>query len=101
MALYTGMRRGELFKLKWDHVDFDRGFINIVDPKGGVDQKIPLNDAARHVSGKPSRGRSIKVKGTPRKNTLKSPFVFPGRGGRQRVSCQAGVNEVKKKAGLP
>jgi integrase len=34
MALYTGMRRGELFKLKWDHVDFDRGFINIVDPKG-------------------------------------------------------------------
>jgi integrase len=27
--------------------------------------------------------------------------VFPGRGGRQRISCQAGVNEVKEKAGLP
>ena len=27
LALYTGMRRGELFKLRWDDVDFDRGFI--------------------------------------------------------------------------
>jgi integrase len=27
IALYSGMRRGELFKLKWQDVDFDRGFI--------------------------------------------------------------------------
>ena len=49
MALFTGMRRGELFKLKWANVDFDRGFITIRDPKGGVSQKIPLNDQARDV----------------------------------------------------
>lgn len=49
MALFTGMRRGELFKLKWADVDFDRGFITIRDPKGGVSQKIPLNDQARDV----------------------------------------------------
>lgn len=49
MALFTGMRRGELFKLKWTDVDFDRGFITIRDPKGGVSQKIPLNDQARDV----------------------------------------------------
>ena len=41
MALFTGMRRGELFKLQWQDVDFDRGFIHIRDPKGGQDQKIP------------------------------------------------------------
>ncbi len=35
MALLTGMRRGELFRLKWDDIDFGRGFINIRDPKGG------------------------------------------------------------------
>jgi len=35
MALYTGMRRGELFRLKWEDINFDRGFIDIVDPKGG------------------------------------------------------------------
>ncbi len=50
MALFTGMRRGELFKLQWKDIDFERGFITIGhDPKGGVSQKIPLNDQARKV----------------------------------------------------
>ncbi|MEA3437574.1 MAG: integrase, partial [Thermodesulfobacteriota bacterium] len=49
MALYTGMRRGEMFKLKWKNIDFEHGFIELVDPKGGPDQKIPLNNAARDL----------------------------------------------------
>jgi integrase len=48
-ALFTGMRRGELFRLKWDDIDFERGFIHIREPKGGIDQKIPLNESARQV----------------------------------------------------
>jgi integrase len=99
MALYTGMRRGELFKLKWDHVDLDRGFISIVDPKGGVDEKIPINSAAREILENHPKPK-FKVKGTKNKY-VESPFVFPGRGGAQRISCQAGVNEIKEKAKLP
>ena len=34
-ALFTGLRRGELFKLTWDDVDFERGLIRLRDPKGG------------------------------------------------------------------
>lgn len=49
MALYTGMRRGELFKLCWSDIDFERGFITIRNPKGGRDAKIPLNSLAREV----------------------------------------------------
>jgi integrase len=49
MALFTGMRRGELMKLKWADVDFEHGFINIRDPKGGIRQKIPMNDQARGI----------------------------------------------------
>ncbi|MBW2670734.1 MAG: site-specific integrase, partial [Deltaproteobacteria bacterium] len=49
MVLFTGVRRGELFKLKWKHIDFDRGFISLIDPKGGPEQKIPLNDEAREL----------------------------------------------------
>jgi len=87
MALFTGMRRGELFKLQWDDVDFDRGFIRIRNPKGGPDQTVPLNDAARQVLDSHPRG--------------KSPFVFPGRGGKQRIEIRKAVNRIKKTAGLP
>ena len=33
LALYTGMRKSELFRLKWADVDFDRGFIHIEIPR--------------------------------------------------------------------
>ena len=49
LALFTGMRRGEIFKLKWNNIDFRRGFITLEDPKGGPDQLIPLNDMSRTV----------------------------------------------------
>ena len=54
MALFTGMRRGELLKLQWDDIDFDCGFIHIRhNPKGGKDQTIPLNDAAQEILANP------------------------------------------------
>ena len=88
LALFTGMRRGEMFRLKWKDIDFERGFIRIRDPKGGKSQQIPLNDQARAL-----------LKSTPRH--LGSPFVFPGRNGRQRTDIHRHVNEIKKRAGLP
>jgi len=88
MALFTGMRRGELFKLKWNDIDFDRGFIAIKDPKGGPDQKVPLNDAARQLLDTHPR-------------TEGSLFVFPGRAGGQRTDIKKSVNRIKERAGLP
>jgi len=32
LALFSGMRRGELFKLKWTDIDFNRGFVTIRNP---------------------------------------------------------------------
>ena len=87
MALFTGMRRSEMFKLCWKECDFHRGFIYLKDPKGGPDQKIPLNDGAREV-----------LESQPRTD---SPFVFPGRGGKQRTDIKKAVNRIKEKAGLP
>jgi integrase len=49
MALYTGMRKGELLKLKWQDVDSDAGVIYIREPKGKRDVRIPLNQSARDV----------------------------------------------------
>jgi integrase len=87
MALYTGMRRGELFRLKWKEIDLDRGFIHIRNPKGGIDQIIPLNDGARKVLEGIYHGES--------------EYVFPGRGGRQRTDIHHQVNRIRDNAGLP
>ncbi|MDD5723790.1 MAG: site-specific integrase [Syntrophales bacterium] len=87
MALYTGMRRGELFRLKWNDINFDKGFITLRTPKGGTEQKIPLNEASRTL-----------LQGHPKE---KSEYVFPGRGGNQRKDIKHQVNRIKAKAGLP
>ena len=86
MALYTGMRRGEMLKLKWKDVDFERKFIYIRNPKGGPDQKIPMNGPARSL-----------LKSHPRK----AKYVFPGRKGRQRTNIDKPAREIRKAAGLP
>jgi len=87
LALYSGMRRGELLRLQWSHVDFCRGFISIIGPKGGKDQRIPLNDAARAL-----------LESQPRSGSL---FVFPGRDGKQRVDCKRATATIARKAGFP
>ncbi len=86
MALFTGMRRGELFKLKWTDIDFDRGFITIRDPKGGTSQKIPLNDQARAV-----------LKNHPRT----SDHVFTRGDGKPFTDIRRRINPIKTAAGLP
>jgi integrase len=86
LALYTGMRRGEMFRLKWKHIDFKKGFINLVDPKGGKDQPIPLNNSAKKLL------KSIKEA---------NEYVFPGRSGKQRTDIHKHVNAIRDAAGLP
>ena len=89
LALFTGMRRGEIFKLRWDDIDFRRGFITLKDPKGGPDQTIPLNDSARTVF------ESIKqVDG--------NEYVFPGRfSGQHLTNCRDSFARIAKVAGFP
>jgi integrase len=87
MAIYTGMRRGELFKLQWQDIDFDRGFIHIRGPKGGTDAKIPLSLSASEV-----------LTNHPITDSL---FVFPGRGGRQRTRYPKRIDAIREKIELP
>jgi integrase len=43
-ALHTGMRKGEILKLKWADVDFQNGIITVQESKSGRRRMIPLND---------------------------------------------------------
>jgi len=85
-ALFTGMRRGEMFRLKWIDLDFERGFITIRNPKGGIDQTIPMNQRAREL-----------FEAMPHE----SEFIFPGRGGNQRTDIKRAVRAIKRAAGIP
>ena len=88
LALYTGMRRGEMFKLKWNDIDFQRGFIAIKNPKGGVSQKIPLNEQARQV-----------LKNHPKAEGKEHVFLRPD--GEPFTDIRRRVNPIKEAAEIP
>ena len=46
LALFTGMRRGSLFKLRWEDIDFEHAVIKLRDTKSGQDEYIPMNEKA-------------------------------------------------------
>jgi integrase len=88
LALCTGLRKSEIFRLQWDDIDFERGFIIIRDPKGGQDQKIPLNETTREIF-----------------NTMhqdsESVCLFPGRSKREHITDCKGCSSIAKEAELP
>ena len=47
IALNTGMRQGEILKLKWDDIDFDRNQITVRDTKNGSNRFIVLSSILR------------------------------------------------------
>lgn len=51
-ALQTGMRRGEIFNLKWSNIDFEYGFIELLETKSGRSRKIPISDKMLEVLGR-------------------------------------------------
>lgn len=93
MAYYTGMRRNELFGLKWAHIDLEHGFINIVGEqqegaKSNRDERIPLSAPVRELLAE------VGANG--------SEYVFPGKDGRSRmIDMNKQVNAIKAAAGLP
>jgi integrase len=44
MAMTTGMRRSEMFNLRWCDVDFDRGLAMLSDTKNGESRHCPIPD---------------------------------------------------------
>jgi integrase len=85
-SLFTGFRRGEIFKLNWDDVDFERGMVTLREPKGCKTSTIPVNPEALDVL------RGLEVR---------SPYVFPGKDGGQRNDFKGPWKRIRQAAGLP
>ena len=86
LALFTGMRRGSLFKLQWKDIDFEHAVIKLRDAKSGQDEYIPMNETARNI-----------LETHPRSG---SPFVFPNKHGKMRVCVRKSTARIKKRAGI-
>ena len=71
VSLNTGMRRGELFDLKWSAVNFDTKTITVA----GATTKT---SETRHI---PMNKETFGVLEAWKKQVSKSPYVFPGQGG--------------------
>jgi integrase len=48
-ALNTGLRVGEIFSLKWSHVDLQRGILSVFASKTQTIREIPINSETRRV----------------------------------------------------
>ena len=92
LAYFTAMRRGEIFKLEDKDLDFHFNLVRIRDPKGKKTVSIPMNVIAREIIEEQRQYRDKRFPG--------SPFLFPGKGGGQRVDCGA-VDKIKENAKLP
>lgn len=88
LALLTGMRRGEMFRLKWSDLDFHRNNILLREPKGGRNVVIPMSNYTRRLFQ--------RLDDPPG-----SEYVFPGAGGGQRRDIRTQINALKAEAGLP
>ena len=92
LALFTGMRRGEIFKLQTNDLDFQYHIIHLQDPKGGRKATIPMSAVAADILKEQMEHRDQIYHG--------SSYVFPGTGGGLRKDSSA-VKRIKKVAGLP
>lgn len=86
MAIHTGMRRGEIFNLRWFDVDFSRGVIHVRNTKTAKDRVVPMNAAAREMLE-----RLPKTSG----------YVFPSpKTGGRLVDIKKKFNEACETAGI-
>lgn len=86
--LNTGLRRGELFTLKWSDVKLEENILNVFAPKTQKTRAVPINSDARRVLDAWALGR-------------KSEFVFYNyETGKPFVDLKAGLALACRKAGI-
>lgn len=66
LALNTGMRRGEILRLKWEDVDFHANEIKATQTKGHRDRFVPMNSKVRE--------ELLRLR-----QTSEGQFLFPAR----------------------
>lgn len=85
LAIETGMRRGELLDLRWEHVDLKLRVAHLPLTKNGDSRDVPLSRRAIHIL------QSLKSEGQ------RSERVFPVTGNSVRLAFE----HLRVRAGMP
>jgi len=86
-ALYSGMRQGEIFGLKWANVHLDENYLLATDTKTHEDRPVPINETMRKILIR-------------RMENPGSDFVFCNHNGERLSHLSRGFKSARKKAGL-
>lgn len=87
VAVFSGLRRGEIFSLLWENIDLINRIIEVVDSKNGDKRAIPMNATLfRTLNRLPRR--------------IDSPFLFPGRDGGRLTDIKNSFQTARENAGL-
>lgn len=91
LLLLTGCRAGEILTLKWAHVDFERGFLNLPDSKTGA-KKVLLGAPALQILATIPRIKDnpyVIAGAEPKKprSDLKRPW--------NRITAHAGLTDLR------
>ena len=81
LALNTGLRRGELFALRWEHVDFTTNVLTIPRTKAGRTRHVPMNAEVRAIL-------------ETRESRLRSSYVLARTTGDRPLHSQNFVNRI-------
>jgi integrase len=88
LAIHTGMRRGELLRLRWEHVDFYKCEIKVTHAKTDRDRFVPMTATVREELV------SLRARGT-------EGFVFPNhKTGYNVADIKTGFNAACREAGI-
>lgn len=88
LYLLTGVRKNELLRAQWDHVDFERAELCLPDTKSGRTHYVPLSGPALDI-----------LKSLPREE--RNPHILPGRiHGKHLVNISKPWKAIRQAAGL-
>jgi len=93
LAVYTGMRKGEILALKWEHIDFEKKIIKVEETLEGSTKSKKV----RYIPIHPDL--LIELKKLKLKS--RSEYVFLAEDGGMRKDFRNALNYALKRAGLP
>jgi integrase len=91
-ALNTGMRKGEILRLRWEHLDMKRGIVQVASGQDGHTKNYETRAIAMKRSLREFLGKH------PRR--IDTPYVFTGPSGKAFTKTNYHFGRAVKKAGI-